>query len=110
MKHVAEKVAPQLSNRYLRTSRLLTIRHLCKFLAKKLGESDYKVYRIYLPNQSLPLSEDLTLDVIDREVCFFICLKILIQFLDMEKATRGIGVVVSNGVNMQLLYKNVKFK
>jgi SpoVK/Ycf46/Vps4 family AAA+-type ATPase len=68
VKHPNEKRAQQLSNKYLKTSRQLTIRHLYKFLAKKLGEADYKIFKIYLPDDPQPLGEDLTLDIIDKHV------------------------------------------
>jgi len=68
LRHPLEKDLAQLSNKYLRTSRQLTVRHLCKFLAKKFDMSDFKVFKIGIYPNSQPLTEDLTLDVIDKDV------------------------------------------
>jgi len=68
LRHPNEKDLAQLSNKYLRTSRQLTVRHLCKFLAKKFDMADFKVFKIALSHNSQPLTEDLTLDVIDKEL------------------------------------------
>jgi len=46
LRHNDEKNLPQLANKYLRTSKKLTILHLCKFLAKKFSQEDYKVFSI----------------------------------------------------------------
>ena len=61
-----EKNLQDLQNRYLRTSRMITIRHLCKFLAKKF-DADPRIFKITLSPRDMPLNEDLTLDVIDSQ-------------------------------------------
>lgn len=68
LRHPQETGLAQLANKYLRTSRLLTIRHLCKFLAKKFDMADFKVFRIGLYPNSQPLTEDLTLETIDKQL------------------------------------------
>jgi hypothetical protein len=67
--HPDEKSLPQLANKYLRTSRQLTVLHLYKFLAKKLLQDDFKTFSIYVSSNLLQeLSEELTLDAIEKEV------------------------------------------
>jgi len=61
--HPNERKLEQLTNRYLRTSNQLTIRHLCKFLAKKFHEPDYKVFKISTKDQK-DLDDHLTLSYI----------------------------------------------
>jgi len=69
LRHPNEKDLAQLANKYLKTSRQLTIRHLCKFLAKKFDMPDFKVFNISLfPNSQPLLAEDLTLDMIDKDL------------------------------------------
>jgi len=68
LRHPSEMGLSQLSNKYLRTSRQLTVRHLCKFLAKKFDMADFKVFRIGLYPNSQPLTEDLTLETIDQQL------------------------------------------
>jgi len=65
--HPNETNLSQLPNKYLRTSRQLTIRHLCKFLGKKFN-MDYKVFKIGIFPNSPPLAEEMTLDRIDKEL------------------------------------------
>jgi len=60
--HSSEIKLEQLTNKYLRTSNLLTVRHLCKFLAKKFNEPDYKIFKITVGDQVL--SEEATLQEI----------------------------------------------
>jgi len=68
LRHPNEKDLAQLSNKYLRTSRQLTVKHLCKFLAKKFDMSDFKLFKIGIYPNTQPLTEDLTLDTIDKEL------------------------------------------
>jgi len=64
--HPEEKRLAQLTNKYLRTSRQLTVRHLSKFLAKKFDEPDFRKFKIGI-HQSPALSDETTLDVIDKQ-------------------------------------------
>jgi len=65
--HHSELYLSQLPNKYLRTSRQLTIRHLCKFLGKKF-DMDHKFFRIGIHPNYPPLADDITLDKIDKEM------------------------------------------
>lgn len=75
LKHDNEKFLGQLTNKYLRTSNQLTVKHLCKFLSKKFDkpQKDYKMFKIGLYPNSQPLTEDITLEKIQQQVNEKIC-------------------------------------
>jgi len=65
--HPNETGLKQIPNKYLRTSKLLTVRHLCKFLAKKF-EMDPKLFKIGVYPKASPLQEEITLAIIEKEL------------------------------------------
>jgi len=68
VRHNDENGLPQLANKYLRTSKKLTILHLCKFLAKKFNLEDFKSFSIsFVENSNNPLDLSMTLDQIDKQ-------------------------------------------
>lgn len=58
--HPEETQLQQIQNKFLRSSSQLTIRHLCKFLSKKLNK-DYQSFEFRLFEKSAPLREDISL-------------------------------------------------
>eukprot|EP00455_Lapot_gusevi_P038265 TRINITY_DN4287_c0_g1_i2.p1 TRINITY_DN4287_c0_g1~~TRINITY_DN4287_c0_g1_i2.p1 ORF type:complete len:171 (-),score=10.47 TRINITY_DN4287_c0_g1_i2:120-632(-) len=71
----SEDSSLQLAKQFLRTSRQITISHLCKFLAKKLGTNDPDMFEIYVadtcdghvPDDADPLPDSTTLSEVDDE-------------------------------------------
>jgi hypothetical protein len=52
----------------LLTSEKITVRHLEKFIAKKLRVAESHTYQLYLPHTSQPLSPDMMLGTIYKEL------------------------------------------
>lgn len=64
--HPEEKALHQLPYKYLRTSKLLTSRHLCKYLAKKFNR-DHQHFQILLAGKDEALEDTITLDQIEKQ-------------------------------------------
>lgn len=60
--HSQETNLSQIQNKFLRSSPKLTVRHLCKFLATKLGGHNYQNFRLRITEQSEPLDQDVSLE------------------------------------------------
>ncbi|PRP78457.1 hypothetical protein PROFUN_13690 [Planoprotostelium fungivorum] len=70
--HPNERELTQIQNRYIRTSKMITMKHLSKFMCKKFKdrEREWKEIHFYLDQakNSVPLGEDVTLDVVERDL------------------------------------------
>jgi len=70
-RHPLEKFFKELKKKYLRTSRKVTIRHLNKFLSKKLDISDPNIFKITILKNGqglVALDDELTLHQIEKEL------------------------------------------
>jgi len=61
MPHAAEKTLPELAAKYLRTSKLITMRHLAKFLGKKFDVDPDSIKLCLQAHSKVAFKEDVTL-------------------------------------------------
>jgi hypothetical protein len=67
LRHPSENKAVQLARKYVKTSSQVTVQHLCKYLALKLG-FNYLDFSIYPLVTSPKLDQSVTLASIQRQV------------------------------------------
>jgi len=68
LRHPNETNLPQLQNRFLRTSKRLTVAHLCKYFAKRFDSTDWKLFKVSIDPKTPPLNDDVTLEKIMKEI------------------------------------------
>jgi len=97
----------QLSNKYLRTSKKLTVRHLYKFLARKLNQDEHELFSISLSsNPYYKLPEETTLSDIEKESFSSTDLLTLYYRIDTKKPTNTMVVVPTQEPTDELIPAN----